>query len=179
MRLASAAQGLRCPLPPHRIQQTRQDRRGTTAQACTGYPGKRCRHRIDLDDQRAAIERPPRQTGWSRSPPSRPWRPSPNASGSRPAVRPASGERVRTCFSAAQTRERIAAGGLADPFGLMRAKARELRAEAISVKLCETGGALVYQIDFLRPDGRLVHALFEAATGKAWVARDLGARPEK
>lgn len=104
---------------------------------------------------------------------------SQDASGSRPAVRPASGERVRTCFSAAQTRERIAAGGLADPFGLMRAKARELRAEAISVKLCETGGALVYQIDFLRPDGRLVHALFEAATGKAWVARDLGARPEK
>jgi hypothetical protein len=27
-----------------------------------GYPGKRCRHRIDLDYQRAAIERPPRQT---------------------------------------------------------------------------------------------------------------------
>lgn len=83
-------------------------------------------------------------------------------------------DKARTCFSAAESRERIAGGGLADPFGVMRAKGRELRAEAISVRLCQIGGALVYEIDFLRPDGRLLHAYFEAATGKSWSAR-----PEK
>lgn len=83
-------------------------------------------------------------------------------------------DNARTCFSAAESRGRIAGGRLADPFGIMRAKGRELRAEAISVKLCQIGGVLVYEIDFLRPDGRLIHAYFEAASGKSWSAR-----PEK
>lgn len=68
----------------------------------------------------------------------------------------------RTCFSTAQTRDRIADGGLIEPFALVRAKARELRAEAISIKLCQTGERLTYDVDFLRPDGRVVHAQFEA-----------------
>jgi hypothetical protein len=63
MSLANAAKGLFRTLAPYRLQQTRQHLRGSAAQACTGCAGKRGRHRIDLDDQRAAIERPPWQTG--------------------------------------------------------------------------------------------------------------------
>ncbi len=88
-----------------------------------------------------------------------------------PAAPAARAEKERTCFSAAESRNRIVGGGLADPFGIMRAKSRELRAEAISVRLCQIGPALVYEIDFLRPDGRLLHAYFEASSGKSWSAR--------
>ena len=72
----------------------------------------------------------------------------------------------RTCFSTAETREKIVAEKLAEPFPLMRAQAGEHRAEAIGVKLCDRDGGLVYEIDLLRKDGRLIHTILDAATGK-------------
>ena len=72
----------------------------------------------------------------------------------------------RTCFSAAETRAKIAADKLAEPFPLMRGLAAEHRADAIGVKLCDTGGALVWEIELLRKDGRLIQAILDAATGK-------------
>ena len=72
----------------------------------------------------------------------------------------------RQCFSAAETRNQIAANGLADPFAIIRQKKWELRADVIGVRLCEIDGARVYEMDFLRNDGRLIHAVFDATTGK-------------
>jgi uncharacterized membrane protein YkoI len=77
----------------------------------------------------------------------------------------------RQCFSAAETRNQIAAKGLADPFQIIRHKTRELRADVIGVKLCELGGAQFYEMDFLRSDGRLIHIVLDAATGKAAASK--------
>ena len=76
----------------------------------------------------------------------------------------------RTCFSAAETRQKIAEDKLAEPFPLMRDQAGEHRAEAIGVKLCTGGEGLVYEIDLLRKDGRLIHVILDAATGKPVAA---------
>ena len=78
------------------------------------------------------------------------------------AAQPAS----RTCYSAAETREKIIEEKLAAPFPLMRAQAAENRAEAIAVRLCHTGAAWLYEIDLLRRDGRLIHTNLDAVTGK-------------
>ncbi|MFV0279228.1 MAG: PepSY domain-containing protein [Rhodoblastus sp.] len=72
----------------------------------------------------------------------------------------------RACFNAPETREKILANGLADPFALLRAQAAEQRAEAIAVKLCRIGDAYVYEIDLLRRDGRLIHSRLDARSGR-------------
>jgi uncharacterized membrane protein YkoI len=70
------------------------------------------------------------------------------------------------CFSTAQTRERIDAHKLADPFACMRAAANEHQGEALGARLCRLDDLLVYEIRLLRPDGRIVRILFDAETGK-------------
>jgi uncharacterized membrane protein YkoI len=70
------------------------------------------------------------------------------------------------CFSTAQTRERIDIHKLADPFACMRAAARDHQGEALNARLCLLDELLVYEISLLRPDGRIVRVLFDAATGK-------------
>ena len=72
----------------------------------------------------------------------------------------------RACFSAPETREKILANGLADPFALLRSQAAEQRAEPIAVKLCRQGDAYVYEIDLLRRDGRLIHSRVDARSGR-------------
>ena len=71
----------------------------------------------------------------------------------------------RACFSPPETREKILANGLADPFALLRAQASEQRAEPIAVKLCRHGDVYVYEIDLLRRDGRLIHSRIDARSG--------------
>lgn len=73
---------------------------------------------------------------------------------------------ARVCLSVPETRERILALKLADPFKLLRAQASEHRAEAIAVKLCQVGPTYVYVIDLLRRDGRLIHAVVDARSGR-------------
>ncbi len=72
----------------------------------------------------------------------------------------------RACFNAPETREKILAHGLADPFALLRAQAAEQRADPISVKLCRHGDVFIYEIDLLRRDGRLVHSRVDARSGR-------------
>lgn len=72
----------------------------------------------------------------------------------------------RACFNAPETREKILAHGLADPFALLRAQAAEQRADPIAVKLCRQGDAFVYEIDLLRRDGRLIHSRVDARSGR-------------
>lgn len=70
------------------------------------------------------------------------------------------------CLSVADAREKIASEKLAQPFPLMRDQAAEQKAEAIGVRLCDGASGLVYEIDLLRKDGRLIHSVLDAQTGK-------------
>ncbi len=77
----------------------------------------------------------------------------------------------RQCFSTAQTREKIEAHKLTDPFACMRAAARELGGEALGARLCRSDEIFIYEISVLRADGRIVRQLFDAATGKPHSGR--------
>jgi hypothetical protein len=75
--------------------------------------------------------------------------------------------RPRACFSAAETREKIAADALAEPFRVMRNAAHRLQAEPISAKLCRRQDDLVYEISLLRYDGHVIHVVVNAMNGRA------------
>ncbi len=70
------------------------------------------------------------------------------------------------CFSAAQTREKIGAHKLAEPFRLMKIAASHFQAEAIGVKLCRWGEELIYEISLLRRDGHVIHVFVNAGSGQ-------------
>jgi uncharacterized membrane protein YkoI len=55
---------------------------------------------------------------------------------------------------------------LLEPFAVLKSAAAQFKAEALSAKLCRNGDELVYEIALLRRDGRLVHVVTNAATGK-------------
>ena len=71
----------------------------------------------------------------------------------------------RVCFSTAETREKILAHGLSEPFHVMRSAASRSQAEAIGVKLCRWSEELVYEMSLLRRDGRVIHVFVNAETG--------------
>ncbi len=70
------------------------------------------------------------------------------------------------CFSTSQTREKIEAHRLVDPFACMRAAAREQNGEALGARLCRREEAFIYEISVLRSDGRLLRLVYDATTGK-------------
>lgn len=71
----------------------------------------------------------------------------------------------RVCFSTAETREKILAHGLSEPFRAMRSAANRSQAEAIGVKLCRWNEELVYEMSLLRRDGRIIRVYVNAKTG--------------
>ncbi len=71
----------------------------------------------------------------------------------------------RVCFSAAETRERIRAERLVEPIFVVRSTAGAIGADALTAKLCRVDGAMVYEVDFLRRDGRVTHVTIDAVTG--------------
>lgn len=74
--------------------------------------------------------------------------------------------RARSCYSTAETREKIAADGLSEPFQTMRNVAVQTQAEAIGAKLCSRSDELVYEISLLRLDGRVIRMFVDAKTGR-------------
>jgi hypothetical protein len=72
----------------------------------------------------------------------------------------------RACYSASDTREEIAEHHLMEPFAVLKSAASAVKAEALSAKLCRTGDDYVYEIALLHRDGRLVHEVLNASTGK-------------
>jgi uncharacterized membrane protein YkoI len=72
----------------------------------------------------------------------------------------------RVCFSTAETREKILAHGLFEPFRVMRSAASRSQAEAIGVKLCRWSEELVYEMSLLRRDGRVIRVFVNAKTGQ-------------
>jgi uncharacterized membrane protein YkoI len=73
----------------------------------------------------------------------------------------------RTCFSRAETHQRIHEDGLVDPLKIVRNTAGAFHAEALGAKLCKTDGTFTYEINLLDRDGRVIRATINAVTGAA------------
>lgn len=72
----------------------------------------------------------------------------------------------RQCYSRAETRERIHAEKLAEPFAVVKSTAAAMRAEALGARLCRADGAFIYEINLLDRNGRIIHAVVDAVTGR-------------
>ena len=70
------------------------------------------------------------------------------------------------CLTTNETREEIRAHHLLEPFVALKSAAVAVKAEAISAKLCRLGEEFVYEISLLHRDGRLVHVVMGAVSGK-------------
>ena len=70
------------------------------------------------------------------------------------------------CLPPNETREEIKAHHLLEPFAALKSAATQFKAEALSAKLCHVGDEFVYEIALLHRDGRFVHVVLNAATGK-------------
>ena len=71
------------------------------------------------------------------------------------------------CFPTSEARDEIKAHRLLEPFVALKSAAASAKAEALSAKLCRLGEEYVYEIALLHPrDGRLVHVVMNAVTGK-------------
>ena len=81
------------------------------------------------------------------------------------------------CLSGSETREEIAAHRLLQPFAVLKSAAAMVKAEALSAKLCKIGDDFVYEIALLHHDGRLVHLVMNATTGKVINSRNLREAP--
>lgn len=72
----------------------------------------------------------------------------------------------RTCFNAAETREKITTHRLTEPFLALRAG--RLQGEALRAKLCRwKPDEFVYEVAVLRRDGRIVHVFMNALNGQS------------
>lgn len=78
----------------------------------------------------------------------------------------------RPCLPPNETREEIKARHFLEPFAVLKSASSQFKAEALSAKLCHLGDEFVYEITLLHRDGRLVHAVMSASTGKLLGARN-------
>jgi hypothetical protein len=76
------------------------------------------------------------------------------------------------CYSAAQTREKIASRKLAEPFRLLVGAASRYQAEPLGVRLCRHKEQLIYEISVLRANGRVVHVFANAVNGQVLNAKN-------
>ena len=70
------------------------------------------------------------------------------------------------CYTVAQTREKIAQHGLADPVPLLRKAGAENQGEPLAARLCRKGEVFIYDITVMRRDGRIERVPLNAADGK-------------
>ena len=78
----------------------------------------------------------------------------------------------RLCLPPAESREEIKSRHFLEPFAVLKSAAPQFKAEALSAKLCHLGDEFVYEIALLHRDGRLFHAVMNAATGKLLSAHN-------
>ncbi len=76
------------------------------------------------------------------------------------------------CLPPSETREEIKNHRLLEPYTVLKSAATQFKAEALSAKLCRNGDELVYEIALLHRDGRLVHVVTNAVTGKLIAVRN-------
>jgi hypothetical protein len=72
----------------------------------------------------------------------------------------------RSCLPPAESREEIKSRHFLEPFAVLKSASTQFKAEALSAKLCHLGDEFVYEITLLHRDGRLVHAVMNATSGK-------------
>lgn len=70
------------------------------------------------------------------------------------------------CLPPNETREEIKSRRLMEPFAVLKSAQTQFKAEPLSAKLCHIGDEFVYEIALLNRDGRFVHAIVSATTGK-------------
>lgn len=70
------------------------------------------------------------------------------------------------CLKPTETGEEIRAHHFLEAYVVLRTAAHEAKAEALSAKLCRLGDDWVYSISLLHRDGRLVHMMLDATTGR-------------
>jgi uncharacterized membrane protein YkoI len=98
---------------------------------------------------------------------------------SRAAEPEARGSTRLICLPQSETREEIKAHHLLEPFAVLKSAAAQFKAEALSARLCHIGDEFVYEIALLHRDGRFVHAVMNAATGKFIELRHAREPPPK
>ena len=76
------------------------------------------------------------------------------------------------CYTVAQTREKIAQHGLADPVPLLRKAGAENQGEPLAARLCRKGEVFIYDITVMRRDGRIERVPINAADGKPHPGRE-------
>ncbi len=76
------------------------------------------------------------------------------------------------CYTAAQSREKIAQRGLADPLPLLRRAGAENQGEPLAARLCRSGEVFFYDITVMHRDGRIERVPINAADGKPHPGRD-------
>jgi len=76
------------------------------------------------------------------------------------------------CYTVAQTREKIAQHGLADPVPLLRKAGAENQGEPLAARLCKNGEVFIYDITVMKRDGRIERVPINAANGKPHPAHD-------
>jgi uncharacterized membrane protein YkoI len=70
------------------------------------------------------------------------------------------------CVPPSEGREDIKEHHLLEPFAVLKSAAAQFKAEALSAKLCHQEEEFVYEIALLHRDGRFVHVVMNASTGK-------------
>jgi len=83
------------------------------------------------------------------------------------------------CFTVAQTREKIAQHGLADPAGVLRQTGAEKKGQPLAARLCRNGEVFIYDITVLHRDGRVESVPINAANGKPHHAQGAPAKGER
>jgi uncharacterized membrane protein YkoI len=70
------------------------------------------------------------------------------------------------CLPQGETREEVKAKHLLEPFAVLKSAGAQFKGEPLSARLCHIGDEFVYEIALLHRDGRFVHVVMNAATGK-------------
>jgi hypothetical protein len=84
------------------------------------------------------------------------------------------------CFPTGESREEIKAHRLLEPFVALKGAEKAVgKAEALSAKLCRLSEEYVYEVALLHRDGRLVHVVMNAVTGKLVNTRILRETPPR
>lgn len=73
---------------------------------------------------------------------------------------------ARACMNARDTREAVGEHKLLEPLEAVRSVQSTTRAELLSTKLCRWNEDFVYEVTFLRRDGRVVRVFMNAKDGK-------------
>ncbi len=104
---------------------------------------------------------------------------STNAAEAAPMISAPAAPPKRICIAENETREEIKSHHLLEPFVVLKTASANLKAEALRARLCQIGDEFVYEITLLHRDGRVVHVMMSAVTGKRIPSHNAREAPPK